>query len=86
MARKVKSLPRICPYCLFVEGEGGHITASFIRKKADGTSIGGCGCPECDGLWEEFAYRDGRTLLKLRNGRMVDEDELRAEVEKGMGE
>ncbi len=74
--------PRICPYCLFIEGDGKHITAVFNGKRK-GAMIGGCGCPECDGLWEEYAYRDGRTLLKLRNGRMVDEHELRADAERG---
>jgi len=87
MARKAERRPpRICPYCLHIDAPPpDHILAQFSYKRS-GVTVGGCSCPACDGLWEEFAYRDGRTLLKLRNGRMVDEDELRATVEKGAGE
>jgi hypothetical protein len=79
--------PRVCPYCLHIETDDSHILASFNGKRRDGTMVAGCMCPECNGIWDEFAHKNGITMLRLRNGRMVDEGQIRAEAaEKGATE
>jgi hypothetical protein len=77
--------PRVCPYCLHIETDAVRITAVFNGRRKD-HERGGCSCHACDGTWEEYAYRNGRTMLKLRNGRMVDEDELRRAALDALGD
>ena len=68
-----RSDPRVCPYCGYVDQtHPGKFILAVFDGRAAGAMLGGCSCPLCDGEWQEFAYRDGRTINVLVDGRKVE--------------